>query len=54
MEQRDTEKKEELIPISLDNSKEADEYVFTEIDKKIKEYFPGESINKKLTKKLIE
>ena len=53
MEQRDTEKKEELIPISLDNSKEADEYVFTEIDKKIKEYFPGESINKKLTKKGI-
>lgn len=50
----ETDKSEnELVPISLDNSKEADEYVLTEIDKKIKEYFPGEYINKKLTKKGI-
>lgn len=53
MENGNNPEKEELRPISLDNSLEADEYVLTDIDKKIREYFPGESINKKLTKKGI-
>jgi len=53
MEQGENQLKNELIPITLDNSEEADKYVPTEIDKKIKEYFPGEFINKKMTKKGI-
>lgn len=53
MEMDETQKKEEIIPITLDDSPEANEYVLTEIDKKIKDFFPGESINKKLTKKGI-
>jgi len=47
MEQGENQLKNELIPITLDNSEEADKYVPTEIDKKIKEYFPGEFINKR-------
>ena len=40
---------EEPIPFTIDESI-ARGYVLTKLDKKIKEYFPGEAVNKKLTK----
>jgi len=41
---------EEKKPFTLDDSIEAAEYIQDDLDLKIKELFPGEAVNKKLTK----
>ncbi|MBP1928936.1 ATP-dependent Lon protease [Methanolinea mesophila] len=50
MNDENREEENQLIPFSLDDSKEANEYKLNELDYKIIDIFPGEAVNKKLTK----